>query len=707
MFLFRSYYTLPALSLAAALAGGLLWSSQEDRNRGRRLFEQRNFAAAASALEAHLTDQPTDRDSRVLLGLSRQQLGQHPEAEKAFREVIRRNPGDGQAYFYLALSEHLQAKLAEAEADARQSIRLGAKAGRALHLIGKTREERNGLQDALDLYLEALQQEPRSAEIHLSAGQVCLKLRRINDAVDHLLRVREIDPTLAEGAYELGRAFLLAGRRAESEQNLQAAARLGHQGADRLLRRIRTSPGQLDAASIDRPEPAPVRFREIAAQSGLGFTLENHATAEKYLIETMAGGVAAFDYDGDGRIDIFFTNGAETPSLQKIGPRYFNRLYRNEGGLRFTDVTAAAGLEGAGFSIGAAAADFDNDGRVDLFVGGFPTNALYRNRKDGRFVDITRDAGIRSGEWSVAGGWFDYDNDGWLDLFVVNYLDWSPERNLYCGDPSTKLRTYCHPKLYKGTANRLYRNRHDGTFEDVSARAGIAAHVGKGMSVAFADYDRDGRVDIFVTNDRMPNFLFRNRGDGTFEETGLAAGPALNDRGEAVSAMGVDFRDYNNDGLPDLIFTALAGETFPLFRNHGGGVFYDHTYADGIGPLSAGRSGWHVSLADFNNDGWKDIFTANSHVTDNVELFSSVEKYQQPNSLWLNAGDGMFIDGSSGAGPDFAVRRAHRGGAVGRFRQRWPAGCGRIVAGRQGGVVAQCLDRCESLASLRSGRRQE
>ena len=381
----------------------------------------------------------------------------------------------------------------------------------------------------------------------------------------------------------------------------------------------------------------------------------------------MAGGVAAFDYDGDGLIDIFFTNGAETPSLQKSGPRYFNRLYRNEGGLRFTDVTAAAGLEGAGFSIGAAAADFDNDGRVDLFVAGFPTNALYRNRKDGRFVDITRDAGIRSGEWSVAGGWFDYDNDGWLDLFVVNYLDWSPERNLYCGDPSAKLRTYCHPKLYKGTANRLYRNRHDGTFEDVSVRAGIAAHIGKGMSLAFADYNRDGWMDIFVTNDRMPNFLFRNRGDGTFEETGLAAGPALNDRGEAVSAMGVDFRDYNNDGLPDLIFTALAGETFPLFRNHAGGVFYDRTYADGIGPLSAGRSGWHVSLADFNNDGWKDIFTANSHVTDNVELFSTVEKYQQPNSLWLNAGDGTFIDGSLGAGPDFAVRRAHRGGAVADF----------------------------------------
>ena len=317
-------------------------------------------------------------------------------------------------------------------------------------------------------------------------------------------------------------------------------------------------------------------------------------------------------------------------------------------------------MQGAGFSIGASAADFDNDGHVDLFVAGMPVNVLYRNI-GGRFTDVITRSGIRSGEWSVAGGWFDYDNDGWLDLFVVNYLDWSPADDRYCGDPAARIRTYCHPRFYKGTANRLYRNQRDGTFEDVSVRSGIAAHIGKGMSVAFADYDRDGWLDVFVTNDRVPNFLFRNRGDGTFEERGLEAGPALNDNGDAVSAMGVDFRDYNNDTLPDLIFTALAGETFPLFRNQGKGVFYDRTAADGIGPLSRCDSGWHIALADFNNDGWKDVFSANSHVTDNIEQISTTERYLEPNSLWLNSG-GRFVQG-----PDLAIRRAHRGGAVADF----------------------------------------
>lgn len=655
---------LTVLALVAAVAVTRSWSNQADKDRARRLFEQRDFAGAAAALGAHLNRNPADRDSRILLGLCRHQLGQNREAEQVFREAIRRDPNDGQAYFYLALSEHLQGKLLEAEADARHSIRLGAKASRSLHLIGKTREEQNRLQDALDFYMQALEQDPASAEARLSAGQVCLKLRRIDAAIEHLRRVREINPAMAEAAYDLGRALLQAGRQQDSDQNLEAAVRLGHAAAGRLLQRMRSSHKPRDTAGAELTEPAAVRFDEIAAKAGLGFVLDNHATPQKHLIETMAGGVAAFDYDNDGRIDMFFANGAATPSLKKTGPRYFNRLYRNDGNLKFTDVTAVAGLEGAGFSIGAAAADFDNDGRADLFVAGFPNNALYRNLGGGRFADVTRRAGIRGGEWSVAGGWFDYDNDGWLDLFVVNYLDWAPRSNRYCGDPGANLRTYCHPRFYDGTANRLYRNKGDGTFEDVSVRAGIASHVGKGMSVAFADYDQDGFADVFVTNDRVPNFLFRNRGDGTFEERGLEAGPAYNDQGEAVSAMGVDFRDYNNDGLPDLIFTALAGETFPLFRNQGGGIFYDRTYADGVGVLSASRSGWHVALADFNNDGWKDLFTANSHVTDNVELFSTVEKYLQPNSLWLNLGNGAFVDGSPGAGAGFAVRRAHRGGVV-------------------------------------------
>jgi cytochrome c-type biogenesis protein CcmH/NrfG len=654
------------IALTALLAGGVTWSSEADRARARQLYERRDFTAAAAALEAHLRDKPDDRDARVLLGLCRYQLGRHHEAEQIFREAIRGNARDAQAHFYLALTEHLQGKLLEAEADARQAMRLGWSAARSLRLIGKTREDRNRLDDALAAYLEAIREDPSSGDAWLGAGEVLLKLRRVPDAVGRLKQARVLSPEDAETAFHLGRALILAGQQAASEQHLADAARLGHPGAERLLRRIRST-GAPAASAIDLAEPMPVRFNDVAAEAGLRFVLENHATPEKRLIETMAGGVAAFDYNGDGLMDLFLTNGADTPSMKKVGIRYANRLFRNDGNLRFTDVTATAGVEGAGFSIGAAAADFDNDGHPDFFVAGFPHNLLYRNLGDGRFADVTRQAGIRSGEWSVAGGWFDYDNDGRLDLFVVNYLDWSPKDDRFCGDSATRIRTYCNPSFYRGTANRLYRNKGNGVFEDVSARSGIAAHTGKGMSLAFADYDEDGFMDVFVTNDRVPNFLFRNRGDGTFEEQALAAGPALNDHGLAISAMGVDFRDYNNDGLPDLIFTALTGETFPLFRNQRGGAFFDRTYADGAGVLSAGRSGWNVNLADFNNDGWKDVFTANSHVTDNVEQFSAVEKYMQPNSLWLNLGDGTFVDGSAGAGSGFAVARAHRGGAVADF----------------------------------------
>lgn len=412
--------------------------------------------------------------------------------------------------------------------------------------------------------------------------------------------------------------------------------------------------------------PAPIRFRNVAAGAGLHFVLENHPTPEKHMIETMPGGVAAFDYDGDGLIDIYFTNGAAIPSLEKESPKYFNRLFRNEGGMRFRDVTAEAGVAGAGYSMGAAAGDYDNDGRVDLFVAGVFRNILYRNLGNGRFEDVTAKAGIKSDKWAVAAGWFDYDNDGRLDLFVVNYAKWSTAFDRYCGDAARKIRVYCHPKWFEGLPNTLYRNRGNGAFEDVTVRAGIAGHIGRGMSVAFADYDGDGFMDAFVTNDNLPNFLFRNKGDGTFEETGLLAGAALLDHGKPVASMGADFRDYNNDGLPDIVVTALAGETFPLFRNLGKGSFEDATHASRVGPLSASRSGWGVGFFDFNNDGWKDLFTANSHVNDRIEMFEA-SRYKEPNSVFANSGNGVFRDASPDSGDGFRLARAHRGSAFADF----------------------------------------
>lgn len=409
---------------------------------------------------------------------------------------------------------------------------------------------------------------------------------------------------------------------------------------------------------------SPIRFEDVAAQSGIDFVLRNCPTPQKHMIETMAGGLAVFDYDGDGKPDIFFTNGADLPSLQKTGPKYWNRLYHNEGNMKFRDVTAQAGLAGEGYSMGAAAADFDNDGKPDLFVAGVNRNILYRNLGGGKFEDVTQKAGIKSGEWAVAAGWFDFDRDGLLDLWVVHYAKWSIDDDRYCGDKSRGLRIYCHPKYFQGLASTLYRNRGDGTFEDVSKRTGISGFAGRGMSVGFADYDGDGYPDVFVTNDNIPNFLFHNRGNGTFEEVGLLAGVALREDGKAVASMGTDFRDYDNDGLPDIAVTALAGETFPLFRNLGKGNFADATYSSKLAGLSTHHSGWGTGLFDLNNDGWKDLFTTNSHVNDRVEMFEAAV-YKEADGVFANCGNGTFRDVSAEAG--LTEARAHRGSGFADF----------------------------------------
>lgn len=422
--------------------------------------------------------------------------------------------------------------------------------------------------------------------------------------------------------------------------------------------------GSTGGEANDRTAGGPVQFEDLAAEANLDFVLENYSSPQKHMIEPMTGGVALFDYDNDGLLDLFFANGAVIPSLKKEDPKYYNRLYRNEGGLRFEEVTEEAGLEGEGYSMGVAAGDFDNDGNVDLFVAGVFRNLLYRNRGDGTFEKITEKAGINSDLWSVAAGWFDYDNDGFLDLFVVNYVEYSPINERYCGDRVRGIRVYCHPKYFTGVYNQLYRNRGDGTFENVTDSSGLVNWPSRGMSVAFEDYDQDGDLDAFVTNDNKPNSLFQNQGDGRFEEVALLAGVALREHGRPVASMGADFRDYDNDGLPDINVTALAGETFPLFRNIGGGLFEDATSTSRVGRLSIGLSAWSNGFFDFNNDGHKDLFTANSHVNDLIHLFEATQ-FKQPNGLFLNRGDGMFEDVRPGAGEAFQIPRAHRGSAFG------------------------------------------
>ena len=408
-------------------------------------------------------------------------------------------------------------------------------------------------------------------------------------------------------------------------------------------------------ASVD-----PIRFEEIAERAGVRFVLENAVTPERHLIETMVGGAAVFDYNNDRRLDIYFVNGAAQPGLQKSRPAFFNRLYRNEGAGSFRDVTMEAGVKGEGYGIGVAAADYDNDGNTDLFVGGVNRNILYRNKGDGTFEDVTVKAGLAGPQrWSVGGGWFDFDSDGWLDLFVVNYCAWDPAKEQPC--LARGERIYCHPRHYAGRPNVLYRNNGDGSFTDVSVASGIAAHVGKGMAAAFFDYDRDGKLDVFVTNDAAPNFLFRNEGGGRFREVALVAGVAFNDDGRLLSSMGADARDVDNDGIEDVFVTANGNETFPLFRNSGRGHLSDVTYPSGLGRLTMPFTGWSNGIFDFNNDGRKDLFAACGALDDNTERFSS-RASKQRNLVLANPGNGEFTD--PGAGLPAAAGR-HRGAAFG------------------------------------------
>jgi hypothetical protein len=415
--------------------------------------------------------------------------------------------------------------------------------------------------------------------------------------------------------------------------------------------------------------PSPVRFEDISSRAGVKFILNNSATANKYQIEPMVAGVAIFDYNNDGWPDIYFANGAKIPELAKTGPEYFNRLYRNNGDGTFSDVTEQAGVKGEGYSMGVAVGDYDNDGWEDLFVAGVNRNQLFHNNRDGTFRDVTDDAGLagvdpqRGKTWSICAAWVDYNNDGWLDLFVVNYCVWGLDKDPFCGSESQHRRVYCHPSKFDPLPNALYRNNGDGTFTDVSESSGVGRHLGKGMGVAIGDYDGDGYMDVFVANDTTRNFLFHNERNGTFSEVGLRAGVAYNGDGSALSYMGADFRDVDNDGRPDILVTAISNEMFSYFHNEGEGLFEDFTHSSLLGRLSIFLSGWSMGAFDLDNDGWKDLFSANSHVNDEIEMEMNVP-FRQRNSLFLNQG-GKFLDVSAGAGDDFQVAAPHRGCAFG------------------------------------------
>src|SRR6201984_3426541 len=400
---------------------------------------------------------------------------------------------------------------------------------------------------------------------------------------------------------------------------------------------------------------------------GLDFHHVNSPTPQKYLIETVGGGVALLDYNNDGLLDIFLVNSGrltspmQTPeTFDRHAPQYWNRLYRQNRDGSFTDVTAAAGLANAGdgnYGMGVAVGDYDNDGYPDLYVTSYGKNILYHNNRDGTFTDVTDKAGVAAGGWSVSAGFFDYDNDGKLDLFVTRYMDWDFKHSKTCGG---ERHTYCPPEEFPATTNILYHNNGDGTFTDVSQQSGIAAKKGRALGVAFADYDEDGFTDIFVANDGMQQYLFHNNGNSTFTERGLEAGAALSEDGRRLSGMGVVFQDYDNDGRPDVIVTELPREIYGVYHNEGGGLFSYRSLETGLGMLSSGSSGWGVGLEDFDNDGWKDLFVAQGHVLDNVEQIDPSLKYKELPLLATNhAGRFERID------PGTSVPSAGRGVAFG------------------------------------------
>lgn len=414
---------------------------------------------------------------------------------------------------------------------------------------------------------------------------------------------------------------------------------------------------------------APIRFE----LKSVPFHLESGESAARHVPATMGGGVAVFDYDGDGHPDIFFANGANLETLQKDSPKFSDRLFRNDGKGGFTDVTEKAGVRGTGFDCGVAVADYDNDGFPDLFVAGVHRNTLYHNQGDGTFVDVTVKAGIRTAPdpqfgpmWAIAGVWVDVDNDGRLDLFVVNYLQWD-----YATEPLCDYKgvpDYCAPRSYKGLPNQLYLNKGNGVFEDVSVRWGIRGHVGKGMGAAMADYDLDGLPDLFVTNDGLYNFLFHNTGSG-FKEVGFPAGVALAEDALPISGMGADFRDVDNDGYPDIVFVALQKQTFPLFKNLAGRTFREITSAVGLRVASMSKAGFGPGLYDFDNDGWKDLFVSRGDVLWKAMPGNVAEQW---NTVFRNPGGtasapGLWQALTEEAGLDAAPPGRHRGLAFGDF----------------------------------------
>jgi hypothetical protein len=420
--------------------------------------------------------------------------------------------------------------------------------------------------------------------------------------------------------------------------------------------------------STNQNATIPVRFTDIVKQTGIDFVQDATATDQKYYLETMGTGVGWIDYDQDGLMDLYFVQSAATDIYKPPHPLR-SALYHNNGDGTFTDVTDKAGVGGFGhYGQGVAVGDFDNDGYPDLYVTGYGRAILYHNNRDGTFTDVTAKAGVADeGGWSTSAGWFDYDKDGWLDLVVLNYIDWSPKNNIWCGDRRPGYRSYCHPGNYKGQHIKLYHNNHDGTFTDVSDSSGVGKPEAKGMGLVLADFNNDGWTDIAVANDSWPNFLFINKHNGVFEDVSFTSGIAAGEDGRYEAGMGIDAADVNGDGWQDVYITHLDFELNRLYLNHRDLTFDDDTFRSGIGNKAIQMSGVAMKFVDYDNDGWTDILQLNGAMLDNVNLYHSEVTYKEPLLMYRNLGKGEFAKVSDTLGPDFVRPIAGRGLATADF----------------------------------------
>jgi hypothetical protein len=416
------------------------------------------------------------------------------------------------------------------------------------------------------------------------------------------------------------------------------------------------------------PAANPIRFTDVTRAAGIAFHHENAATPQKFLIETMGAGCAWIDYDRDGLADLYLVNSAETAAFKPEKPLR-SALYRNNGNGTFTDVTAKAHVGADGlFGMGVAVGDFDNDGNPDLAVLGYGRSILYRNNGDGTFTDVTKRAGVtNAGKWASSAAWFDYDNDGRLDLVIANYVDWTPERNFYCGSQGAGMRSYCHPNDYHGVAPTLYHNNGDGTFSDAGASSGLAKSPSNGLGVVTFDYDDDGWQDIFIANDAVANSLFHNNGNGTFTEMAYEAAVAVSEDGVTEAGMGIDAADASGSGRMDLIVTHLDQQQTRFYRNLGRGIFQDATAPAKLAYATFRMSGFGVRFADYDNDGWPDFFVATGHVLDNIARYHTGVTWAEPKLIFRNTGNGLFADVSGESGPDLQTPTVSRGLASGDY----------------------------------------